>query len=294
MNLEIKYLKHIDLIFHVLAYLKVNNASDCYSEEYIGKIAKTKSNLEYNIIPDMNLLRDYYNDNFDRLVMINFLPFYSNSFEEMKDILINNQRFTHNDKQYFIEPFIKILDNESIFYFKYWDSLHENNKSSHKFTEQSLKNELEKYCCVFDYYNKSALAFLSYSITRNGRGFNGIDGRFSALVPYPENHNSIKSAFFMMLHEYTHQFTDDLLKTNINMRDDSHNVSEKIVIVADYYLIKDIDKTAVSEYFEWLKQFMFNINENFEMTEEEFLSVFSVDDKINEELKFLINKIQEV
>lgn len=291
-KLEIKYSKHIDLLFHVLAYLKVNNASDCYSEEYIDKISKLKSKSEYDIIPDINLLGEYYNDNFDRLSMINFLPFYSNNFDELKDIFLSYQRFMPDDIKYFIEPFIKILDNEKDFYFKYWDGLHENKKSSRQFIEQNLQNELEKYSCVFDYFNKSAQVFLSYSITRNGRGFGLIASYFSALVPYPENKESIKGVFFQLFHEYTHQFTDDLLKTNINMRDGSHNLSEFVVILADYYLIKAIDKNAVSEYFEWLKPK--DNSQNTEITEDLFLSVFSVDDKINDELKVLINKITNV
>jgi len=283
MKFEIKYSKHIDLIFHVLAYLKVNNASDCYSKKYIDKIAKLKSKSDYDIAQNINLLQEYYNDNFDRLGMINFLPFYSDSFEELKDIFINHNNFTLDDKQYFIEPFIKILDNESNFYFKYWEDLYENNKSSRQFIEQKLQNELEKYSFIFDYYNKSALAFLSYSITKNGRGFGLSASYFTALVPYPENKDYIKSAFFMLLHEYTHQFTDSLLQ-NINMRDGSHNISENIVILADYYLIKAIEKDDVSNYFKWLGF----------LNETDFLFEFAVDDKINEELKILINKIQEV
>ena len=36
MKVEFRYSKHFDLVLHVLAYLKVDNASDLYDEEYIA------------------------------------------------------------------------------------------------------------------------------------------------------------------------------------------------------------------------------------------------------------------
>ena len=88
MKIEIKYSRHFDLLFHVLAYLKVDNASDCYSQEYIHKmtVEKSKQKFSYDIVPSINLLAEYYNSNFKTLGMINFLPFRSCSFEEMKDL----------------------------------------------------------------------------------------------------------------------------------------------------------------------------------------------------------------
>ena len=44
------YSKHSDLVFHVLAYLEVNNASNLYDIEYINKMELEKQNFEYNII----------------------------------------------------------------------------------------------------------------------------------------------------------------------------------------------------------------------------------------------------
>ena len=75
MNLEIKYSMHIDLLFHVLSYLKVRNASNCYCQQYIDKMAIEKNSFDYNIIPAIEELQEYYNKNFHRLMMINFLLF---------------------------------------------------------------------------------------------------------------------------------------------------------------------------------------------------------------------------
>lgn len=285
MKIEIKYNKYFDLIFHVLAYLKVNNASNLYNKEYINKIAIEKQNFEYNIIPNIDLLEEYYNINFERLMLINFLPFYCNSFEEIKNIFFNCNHFTTKDLQYFINPFIEILDNESIFFFDYWDKLHKHNENLRYLAEETLKSEFEKFSCVFDFYDKSALALLSYSITRNGRGFDGINSYFSAVVPFPENEDNFNNSFITLLHEYTHQFTDDLLRMNINMKDGSHNLSENVVILTDYYLIKSIDEKLIQKYFELF------MNGSKETNESEFLNIYKVDKNLKLDIKKLIDNI---
>jgi membrane associated rhomboid family serine protease len=50
MKIEIKYSKHFDLLFHVLAYLKVDNASDCYNQEYIAEAWRTMQETYYSTI----------------------------------------------------------------------------------------------------------------------------------------------------------------------------------------------------------------------------------------------------
>ena len=37
------------------------------------------------------------------------------------------------------------------------------------------------------------------------------------------------------------------------MKDDSHNLSENVAIVADYLLIKSIDESSIPSYFDWVK-----------------------------------------
>jgi hypothetical protein len=121
MNIEFKYAKHADLVFHVLAHLKVNNASDLYNQEYIGKmsIEKEKQNFRFSIIPNINSLQEYYNNNSQRLSMINFLPFYCNDFNELKNTLVSFNQFSQDDMRYFINPFIEIMENEVTFYYDY-------------------------------------------------------------------------------------------------------------------------------------------------------------------------------
>ena len=78
---------------------------------------------------------------------------------------------------------------------------------------------------MFDYSNKNAVAYLSFGLTRNGRGFSGVNGDFGAFVPFPRNTKDIENVWFTLLHEYSHQITDPLLNTNIRMGDGSHAMS---------------------------------------------------------------------
>jgi len=147
-------------------------------------------------------------------------------------------------------------------------------------TEEKLKSGLEKYSCIFNYYNKSALVFLSYSITQNGKGFSGINSCFSAVIPFTGADGNFVKTFCQLLHEYTHQFTDGLLKMNINMKDGSHRLSEKVVILADYYLIKAIDENFINKYFNWLGT-----------TESEFFEIYKINDGLETDLKKQVDNI---
>lgn len=184
------------------------------------------------------------------------------------------------------------MERESVFYFEYWQNKYDSLLYQRQIVESNLKKELNKYSRIFEYYDKSALVYLSISVTKNGRGFNGINSYFSAITPFPKTENDFDNTFFTLLHEFTHQFTDDLLKTNINMIDGSHDISENIVIVADYYLIKSIDCFAVEKYLNWLAKK--SGNENFELNELNFFELFKISDSLDSNLKNLINGIKEI
>jgi len=240
-------------------------------------MAIEKRDFDYDIIPDIGLLQEYYNNNFQRTMLINFLPFFSSNFEDMKSILLGYEYFTTDDFQYFVNPFIEILNKESAFYFSYWDAIHANTTSLRNIIEPQLTNEFAKYSCVFKYYKKSLQAILSHSITKNGRGLNGIENYFTALAPLKDN---VKHVFYTIFHEITHAFTDELLQ-NINMDDGSHAISENIVILADYYMIKAIDPSDIPNYLQWLAQ----------PTESCLLSAFSIDKELDTKLQCLLSKI---
>jgi len=286
--IKIKYSKYIDLIFHIMAYIQVNNASNCYSQKYIDELKEEKKNLNYDIKLNLLKIEEYYNNNFERLSIINFLPFESNSFEDMKSKFVNYQRFTETDLKYFIYPLIEILDNESVFYFAYWDKIH-NNLHYRKSLENILINEFEKYLKLFD--NTSIDLYLSYSLTRNGRGYKGINNSYIVLAPFPKMIEYIFYLKFTLIHEYTHLLTDHFIK-NINMDDGSHSISEKIVILTDYYLIEALNKNDLLNYFLWL-EYLAKENgiKDVKLNEDIFFSIFDVNEEIRIKIKKFISSI---
>jgi len=284
-QIEFIYPKHYDLIFHVLAYFKVNNASDLYDECYIEKMTEEKKGFAYDIKPVVSSLQDYYNENFERLMLINFLPYYCNDYIEMKNDFLVCDRFTQNDLELFIKPFIEMLDNESQFFFGYWETLNEKYESAKRSIENYFMEKIENYACVFDYFRKPCKVLFSFIITQNGRGFYS-DTHFAALIRFPENEAAFDFSFIQLLHEYTHNFTDGLLNKNINMKDGSHNLSENVVIVADYFLIKSIDENLIPKYFDWAGN-----DCNKKLDEQKFLSLFNFGEDLRIELMKLINNI---
>lgn len=90
-----------------------------------------------------------------------------------------------------------------------------------------------------------------------------------------------------ILHEYTHQFTDKLLGENIRMDDGTHDISEDVVILFDYYLIKNLYEEDTDSYLKWLASLANadNCDEKF------FLSGFKINDDINKKLLELVEKI---
>lgn len=288
MNTEFTYQKHIDLVFHILAHMKVNNPSDLFSEPYIKKMS-----LE---IQDDNIFLpqsavEYYNQNFDRLGMINFLPFFTQNLDELIQLLRTYNRFSENDKLSFISYFVDILTRRSAKYFEFWDKQFDQEKANRLLIEETLRNKINQYSFLFDYYEKSAKAWLSFSITKNGRGIGGISGCFSAAAPYPLHRGNLYNTFFTLLHEYTHQFTDAMIQAiidaDINMDDGSHDLSENVVILTDYYLIKNICNSDVAPYMLWLVP----KDDDTHMDEDLFLNLFKVPEHIRQRVDNIVEQL---
>ena len=282
MKIDFSYSKHYDLVFHVLVYLKVNNASNLYDKNYIISMKQYKKDFAYDIIPTISSIEKYYNENFQRLGRINFLPYYNKDFDDMREQFRTYQWFTEEDKQHFVEPFIDILEKESEFYFKYWDTMHGHFESTRIDVQNYFIERLSKFAFVFEYYQLPLKIVFSYSITRNGRGII-CDTFFTSVVKYPFSMEYIDYSLFFALHEYTHSFTDRLLQKNINMKDGSHVQSEVLCILADYYLFKAVDETLLSNYI------MMFCPEN--PCEDAFLSKFEVSEELYGVLQEELGKI---
>lgn len=294
MKIEFMYSPAYDLMYHILAHMEINNASNLYSEEYIDQIKQAKAGQYADLIAELAPLTAYYNENFDRLAMINFLPFYCSDVNALIHTLTHFDGFSSEDKEAFILPLTKLIQKENTFYSSYWNQLHEHSASSRAELESYLSEELTKYRKLFAYWKKEhAIIGISYSITCNGRGFGNPQApSFSAIVPFTENKAHYKATFLQILHEYTHQFTDALLQQNIRMDDGSHSLSEQMVILFDYYLIKALQPEDVDAYFRWLSPEADAGGPI--MTEDVLFQIFGIPEHLNQMLTDLVNKTNEV
>lgn len=257
MNLPINYAWDKDIIFHILSHMKVDNASNLFNPGYVKEINYEKETIgiKENRIDKINNLNKYYLDNFDRLSIINFIPLKTKSYEELTRTIIDWGTFTDEDRREFINSFIAILDEEKTFYERYWIQKDDALKDRKTIAENNLMNKLEQFECIFKYYkqhlNKQVNIILSYSIWQNGRACNNQDSLVVA-IPFPIHKYEDEGAFFMALHELTHPCTDDLAGECISMKDGSHALTENIVMVADYELIKEVSPVLVESYFRWI------------------------------------------
>ena len=82
------YSKVVDLVYHVLAHMQVSNASNLYSETYIRMFEPYREENGFSFDPKsaVNKMQGYYNQNFERLGVVNFLPFaqIDEDFEALK------------------------------------------------------------------------------------------------------------------------------------------------------------------------------------------------------------------
>ena len=287
------YSKCVDLVYHVLAYMQVCNDSNLYSEEYIREFEtyRTASEFSYDLKYAMTKIQQYYNQHFERLGIVNFLPLAQpdESFEELKERLLNYPGFTREDKDFFVEPFVTALEKESFIYFPYWESEYRNTYDRREKCETQLESLLRPCGRVFSHYQKNrAVAFLSLSITCNGRGLQSQDVFFAA-VPLPQNEREVEQAFFQLFHEYTHQFTDVLLNRAIRMDDGTHDLSENLVILTDYFIIKKIREEMVKEYLSWISAICGGAGAPFD--EAAFLELFRIPPDLKE---MMLKEVEDI
>lgn len=287
-KVEFMYSYVFDLVYHMLAHMPVNNPSNLYSEEYIAKIREAKGGEFEDITEPMGQLAEYYNAHFERLGMVNFLPFGCQNLDALKYMVEQHPYFTAEDKDCFLYPFWELLQKEALFYESYWKDMYDRSETARVRLEDYLTKEWGKYKVLGSYFQKSrAIAGISYSMTCNGRGLGYYDA-FSAIVPFVEEEKEYKMTFLQLLHEYTHQFTDGMLQQNINMEDGSHTFSEYVVLLFDYYLIKALCPEDLEEYLDYL---CLITGEEDPITEELLFSGIKLPAQWHEKLKQLVKDI---
>lgn len=274
-----------DLVYHVLAHMQVPNASNLYSAEYVKKIQEEKKDGVAALPDALQSLQAYYLQHFDRLGMINFLPFENADLLELKRNMEAYSGFSEMDQCCFVGPFMGILEKEHAFYAGYWRSADQKAEPKKAELEQYFRKNLMAYHPLFDYFNKAAVILFSHSMTCNGRGY-GNDCAFLAAVPFPEEQIQYEGAFFQLLHEYTHQITDSLIGS-ISMADESHMLSEKAVLLFDYDLIRYFQPDRVQQYLAWIAM-LFQADS---LDERMFLSALPIPSALKQRMNELLQKI---
>ena len=238
-----------DLVLHCLAHLKVDNDSNLYSNKYIEKIKKAKNEfgIEDTLEHEMAKLHDIYCAKFEKFALINFIPFYANTINELKNILLGIQSFNEEDKQEFVLPLIKILGKENIFYRKYYDEMMINSDSINQRFLSQLKDIICKVKSLSEKISYPIIVYLQLSMTKAGRAFSK-DDVFVAAVSYPFSNESVTNSVIQAIHEITHRYTDPLLGTELSMRDDTHMKAEKFVILANFFLYKKYIPQLLEQY----------------------------------------------
>lgn len=288
MMIDFQYSLIFDLVYHILAHMKVENASNLYFEDYINLISRSKNETESSLLKEVEKITGFYNDHFERLAIVNFLPCYCSTLEELKNVLLTYNDFTVEDEDRFIVPLCNIMKKEFNFYESYWLNVYSETRADRIYLEEWMKARFFKYEPLFLYFKKQANIGFSYSLTCNGRGYYQKNA-FNAIAPFVLDQNKYNNTFYQLLHEFTHQFTDRMVATKIKMKDGTHTVSENTVILFDYYLIRTLYPEDLASYGEWIGT---TVNCNC-FDENSIVHCFSVDNSINESLLKLTGDIKE-
>lgn len=287
-KMRIKTCFQADIVYHMLAHMDVQgNPSNLFSPSYIHKISEAKTSYAPCLEVAMESLREYYNRHFERLCVVNFLPYYTEGVDGLIVALKNYPTFTLEDKKRFVDPFVTLLTRErEQFYEVYWrESLASNARNMEEF-EKYLCKHLAPLGLLFHNSNLRPNVFISLSMTTFGRGF-GMEGFLSASVPLPMGPVEYEDAFFQVVHEFTHQLTDSLLESAITMDDGSHALSESLAIVGDYYLFQRLSLEKTKDYLEWVSR----ADQNNEKPVASLSDAFPLSEKLDLSLRDLVDQL---
>lgn len=242
---------HVDLVYHLLAHMDLkNNASCLFSNKYVQDITRKKVSLGIDSYLEQELAPfiETYLKGFERLSLINFMTFYANDLEQTRNALLTQPFYTMEDKEKFLIPFFNIAKKEKdTFYIEFWTKEIEKHSKLMKQFNIYIENKINNFNNIFKFYNVSPNIYLSLSLTQNGRGFY-IKDYFNAIAPLPRSNDEFSNSFVQIFHEMTHQFTDNLIDGKISLSDDTHSLSESLVILTDFYLFKKYNSSMLEGY----------------------------------------------
>lgn len=251
--MEIVRSVYTDLIFHIFAHVKVDNASDIYDEAYIASVEKELGRK--TVIPES--VTAYYCENFERLAFVNFLPYFmAKSADEVCFMIRQVGMTTEEDVEKFIDPFCDVIKELSADYVEYWERKAKERQASY----EELKSYVNEQTLVMSRFfenlrgmtNTKLMVIISESLRCNGRATIMGDTCIVTL-PMPSEQYSMPQIFMQLVHECTHMLTDPLLDS-IRMDDGSHDVAEYQVMLFDLWLFERDSMELREEYVKWLSQ----------------------------------------
>ena len=258
--MEIVRSKYTDIIFHIFAHMKINNASDIYDEAYVESIEK-ESGIR-TVIPEG--ITEYYCTHFERLAVINFMPYFMvRNTEELLYMLRHTGMTTEKDNDQFIDPFCRIVKELSEDYSNYW----ERRKKAQTKSFEALQTYIHEQSIVMKHFfdnlfetgNMKLKVIISDSLRRNGRAT--ITGDTCVVIlPMINERYSMQEVFMQLIHECTHMMTDPLIDS-IHMDDGSHELAEYQVILFDLWLFQRDSKALCDAYIKWISQEMLDNSE---------------------------------
>lgn len=251
--MEIGKSVYTDLIFHIFAHMKIDNASDIYDEAYI--VSAEKELGRKTAIPEGAIA--YYCSNFERLAFINFLPYFMvKNVNELCYMISHTGMITDEDLTGFIDPFCKVIRDISEDYIQYWNRKEVEDAASFEELQNYISKESSVMKRFFDRLNQitnmNLRIIISDGLRKNGRA-TGMGDTFVVTLPNPGESYSVKEVFLQLVHECTHVFTDRLLDS-INMEDGSHDIAEYQVMLFDLWLFQRDSSELCNEYIKWLSQ----------------------------------------
>ena len=245
-KIEFGYNRFADLFYYLLAHMPLDCAADVYDAGYVAQMAG-----ELGVSPQIpQRLTEYYQEHFDRLMIISFFPLATDNIRHLREGLEGCGMLTEEDMSRFADPLLDICERVSGPFYKWWEQ-HHNEAAERKGKVISRFTALAARFAPFLNGVGSAKVLFSYSLRKNGRAFTQPEG-ITVYLTFPEKDEEITGCFLQYLHESTHGVTDPLMNREIRMADGSHAVSEYQVLCFDEYLIGALAPDLAGTYQDWI------------------------------------------
>ena len=244
---EFTYNRFADLFYYLLAHMPLDNAADEYDPDYIREMAEVLGTSP--AIPDK--LAEYYQQHFDRLMIISFFPLATGSIDECENALASCGMLADEDMNTFVLPMMEICRQASVSFYPWWERRHAESLPAAEAVYIRFRELTGRFVSFFSGLETRIRVLFSYSLRKCGRAFSQPDVQ-TVFLRYPESSPDILPCFLQFLHECTHRVTDPLITRPILMADDSHNLSEYQVLCFDEYLIRNLCPDLSDTYRCWV------------------------------------------